>query len=281
MFIPDSLPTFLYWMENRQSKEQDHWETSFKFQINICEKLRPISEKAPQLATKIEEGIKLILLQLLDEPELLNSLVKLLKNKQGIWGNSFLYRMRNYLDNDLNLMPKFARLQQSNLTEELDKLELKLKSEAWNQIFKELSIFWQYNLKKEPIEKYKVWAKFFEKLKDYKLATLFYQISLNKVPISVFSKVCNFSLGINFKTTVYNTTVYREVDFLEEKLLHSRDSLEIIVSYLINFLELLDKYKYEILLIFMAVLVILNLLTMFLVRENIVNIFQIIIENQK
>ncbi len=281
MFIPDSLPTFLYWMENRQGKDQEHWETSLIFQINIAQELRPIVENAPQLSAKIEAGITLILLRLLDEPELLNSLVKLLKNKQGIWGNSYRYGIRNYLENDLNLMPKFARLQQSNLTEELEKLEFKLKNDQdWEQIFNELTNFWQYNVRKDIIEKYQVWAELFEQFKDYKLAALFYQISFNQVPKSVFGKLCKFSWGTNFKTTIYTITVYREVDLLEHKILELINILQIIVSYLIKGLQLLDDYRYHLLLIFITVLVILNLFTIFIVRENVYDIFKIIIQNK-
>lgn len=220
MFIPDSLPTFLYWMENRQSKDIDHWETSLTFQINIGKELRPIVENSPQLSAKIEDGIKLILLRLLDEPELLKSAVKLLENKKGIWGNFYRYGIKEYLDNDLSLMSQAVRFKQSNLTTKLEKLDFKLKSNTdWDKIFNELANFWQPYAQKNSIEKYQVWGELFEHLQDYQLSAFFYHVASTKVPKSVFCHLRKFSWGNGYDHQVYKVIIQREMDLLESFIL--------------------------------------------------------------
>jgi hypothetical protein len=280
MFIPDSLSQFLTWMGKRQGKEQDHWDISLRFQNNVAQELRPIINNFPQLSSKIEKGIKFVLFWLLKEPESLYNVVKILENKRGIWRNFYYYGVRKYLDNELNLMSKFITLQQSNLTEELDRINFKLQTDQdWKNLFDDLSIFWQPNAGQYTLKKYQIWAELFKTLKDYKLAAFFCQISINQVPQSVFSKLCKFSWGTNFKITVYGIDVYREVGLAEQIILQSINTLKMIIAHLLDGLKFINVRKYKILLMFITLLVILNVFTVLMIGENIINISKIIIEN--
>lgn len=207
ILIPEKLSDYLIWMSKR-GKQDDHYQTSENFQSEIINALRQVSNQTPRLIENLVEGVENLIPSLLENPEQVEVTVWLLQLPNGLWSWSYSkVFIPDYLEHDLNLMPKFAR-GNKNLT-------FKLTSHPeWNQILGELSIFWK-NTSISKIERYQPLADLFEKLKDSpKLAAFFSHVAYGKgeVPKRIFSQIPSTD---GWHSNVYGVRVERKVTFLE------------------------------------------------------------------
>lgn len=76
---------------------------------------------------KVTEGVELIIPLLLKTPDLLDGVVWLLQNPKGLWGNIYHAETKNFIDNDLKLMPSYAKGSSENLDFEL------IEDEEWQK----------------------------------------------------------------------------------------------------------------------------------------------------
>ncbi|WP_313708103.1 hypothetical protein [Planktothrix agardhii] len=207
ILIPEKLSDYLIWMSKR-GKQDDHYQTSENFQSEIINTLRQVSNQTPRLINNLVEGVKSLIPTLLEQPDQVEVAVWLLQLPTGLWSWSYSkVFIPDYLEHDLNLMPKFAR-GNKNLT-------FKLTSHPeWQKNLGELSIFWK-NTSISKIERYQPLADLFEKLEDQpKLAAFFSHVVYGKgeVPKRIFSQIPSTD---GWHSNVYGVKVERKVTFLE------------------------------------------------------------------
>ncbi len=197
IILPLTLPDFLSWLQNR-SKEKTHYETSLKFQYEIVKK---IGRKAPKIADKVSEGVNLIILELLHQPDLLESTIWLLGSNQSIWANLYHFDLKKQIDHDLSLMMDFGK----------GKKDVKFHLvPQWQPIWNQIKGFWRL-ADASPLSQYLPIAELFDHLADYKYSAVFYQISQGSVPKAVFTKVT----GNSYKCTLYKLKIEKYVSKLE------------------------------------------------------------------
>lgn len=171
MIIPDTLPEFLEWLNNRKGKNQDHYQLCSDFQLNLA---KFISKKTPFINDNLILGVQLILLDLLIKPDLLSLVIWLLKSPQKLWGKVYDNDVRIALENQLAFMSQFPN----------SSTNFNLFTHEEYQTFRE---------RKNPpiLTKYKVLAILLGELGDKSLilAMFFYQISSGKVPSKIYQKI--------------------------------------------------------------------------------------------
>ncbi|MGA8896249.1 MAG: hypothetical protein WB539_13185 [Planktothrix agardhii] len=207
ILIPQMLSGYLIWMSKR-GKQDDHYQTSENFQSEIINALSQLPNQTPRLINNLVEGVKILIPTLLEHPEQVEVAIWLLQLPTGLWSWSYSkVFIPDYLDHDLNLMPKFAR-GNKNLT-------FKLTSHPeWQKILGELSIFWKSHSMSK-IERYQPLADLFEKLEDQpKLAAFFSHVAYGKGEVTkrIFSQIPSTD---GWHSNVYGVKVERKVTFLE------------------------------------------------------------------
>ncbi|MBD2483946.1 PP2C family serine/threonine-protein phosphatase [Planktothrix sp. FACHB-1365] len=207
ILIPERLSDYLISM-SKQGKQDNHYQTSENFQTEIRNALTKVSNQTPRLIKNLVEGVKSLIPTLLEHPEQVEVTIWLLQLPNGLWSWSYSQVfIPDYLDHDLNLMPKFAR-GNKNLT-------FKLTSHPeWYQILGELSIFWK-NRSVSKIERYQPLADLFKKLENSpKLAAFFSHIAYGKGEISkqIFSQIPSTD---GWHSNVYGVRVERKVTFVD------------------------------------------------------------------
>ncbi|MBL1209464.1 hypothetical protein [Geminocystis sp. GBBB08] len=171
IILPESLLEFLEWLNNRKSKNRNHYQLSGDFQESLTKFL---SQNTPFIKNNLAIGVQLILLELIEKPDLLSFVIWLLQSPESLWGKVYQNQVRISLENQLAFMSQFPDTSNNfNLFpyEEYQKIRDK---------------------KNPPvIPKYKVLAKLLSQLGDKSLilAIFFYQISSGKVPSKIHQKI--------------------------------------------------------------------------------------------
>ena len=207
ILIPEMLSGYLIWMSKR-GKQDDHYQTSENFQTEIINALSQLPNQTPRLINNLVEGVKNLIPTLLEHPEQVEVAIWLLQLPTGLWSWSYSQVfIPDYLDHDLNLMPKFAR-GNKNLT-------FKLTSHPeWNQILGELSIFWK-SRSVSKIERYQPLADLFEHLEEPpELAALFSHVAYGRGEVSkgIFSRL---PIQDGWDSKVYGVEVKRKVTLFQ------------------------------------------------------------------
>lgn len=170
MVIPETLPEFMDWLNIKGNKSNfdDNQAISLDFQ-------KAIQEKFP--TDGLKKGIKLLLLELLNNKITPESVHLLLMIKGSIW-HSCYKEFINDVFNDLQLIAKHVKL--------IPPESFKCQPETW----KSLTYNWRA-IKSNyfSCSQYKPLAKLFEQLKDYRLSAYFYQVSAGEVPKYIFKKI--------------------------------------------------------------------------------------------
>ncbi|WRH67833.1 MAG: hypothetical protein RSE13_05795 [Planktothrix sp. GU0601_MAG3] len=194
---------------SKQGKQDDRYQTSENFQIEIGKALTQLYKHTPNLIliNNLVEGVTRLIPSLLKHPEQVEVAVWLLKLPNGLWSWSYSKFFIPNLEHYLISMPNFARGDK--------KATYKLTShDEWNQILEKISYFWKKDAPPK-LEDYKPLADLFEKLeKPPKLAALFSHIAYGKgeVPKQIFSKLANRD---GWYCDVYGVNVEGKVTFLE------------------------------------------------------------------
>lgn len=212
IILPATLPEFLIWMLQRKGKDQGHYQLYLDFQEQLLTLIKKMINQAPYLSQKIDQGVLIIIIILIDKPEIFQGVLWLLQDKKGIWAKFYQERIRQYIDYDLTLMAKCSRQQNYE--------QLSLSNEQnWLKLWQEIGSYWQPNANLNINPKYKYLAQLFEGLQDYRISAFFYYISLGKVPENVFGKLTKYGFCSVLSTQVYNLTVYRYVNLIEAIIL--------------------------------------------------------------
>lgn len=171
IILPDTLPEFLDWLQQGKGKNQEQYQHSLNFQINFRKNL---SENTPYLLGKINEGVRLIIIELVNKPHLLNMVIWLLKSEDGLWGKAYQNDVRISLENLLAFIIHFP--------ENTSNFQL-FTDEEYQYIRQEKKI--------KIIRKYKVLGDLFAQLDDKSipLSLFFYQLSCGKVPSKIYQKL--------------------------------------------------------------------------------------------
>jgi hypothetical protein len=219
ILIPEKLSDYLIWMSKR-GKQDDHYQTSENFQTEIRNALRPVFNQTPRLIENLVEGVENLIPSLLENPEQVEVAIWLLQLPNGLWSWSYSkVFIPDYLDHDLNLMPKFAR-GNKNLT-------FKLTSHPeWQKILGELSIFWK-SRSASKIERYQPLADLFEHLEEPpELAALFSHVAYGRGEVSkgIFSRL---PIQDGWDSKVYGVEVKRKVTLFQLFFLALLQKIEI------------------------------------------------------
>jgi hypothetical protein len=219
ILIPEKLSDYLIWMSKR-GKQDDHYQTSENFQSEIINALRQVSNQTPRLIENLVEGVENLIPSLLENPEQVEVAIWLLQLPNGLWSWSYSkVFIPDYLDHDLNLMPKFAR-GNKNLT-------FKLTSHPeWQKILGELSIFWK-SRSASKIERYQPLADLFEHLEEPpELAALFSHVAYGRGEVSkgIFSRL---PIQDGWDSKVYGVEVKRKVTLFQLFFLALLQKIEI------------------------------------------------------
>ncbi|BAQ64802.1 hypothetical protein [Geminocystis sp. NIES-3709] len=194
IILPDTLPEFLDWLQQREGKNQEHYQYSLDFQINLSKNL---SEKTPYLLAKVNEGVRLIIIELVNKSYLLKTVIWLLKYQENLWGKAYQDDVRISLENLLAFIAHFP--------ENTSNFQL-FTNEEYQQIrqYKKIKI----------IPRYKILGDLFAQLDDKSipLSIFFYQLSCGKVPSKVYQKI-KPNLG-----KVFSLEIKENINFIQKIL---------------------------------------------------------------
>ena len=198
--IPEMLPGYLAWLE-KGNKQNEPSTVSTEFQSQIRNSLSQISDTAPNIEVKVTEGVKLLLLKLLDRKVSVETVIRLLTSKNGLW-MKFHHQLIQNIDNDLQLMSRFSKGSKD--------LPFKLTDNTWQSIWRDLRIYWRQR-SYPPEAKYQSLAELFSQLNHPKISAVFYYVGYGKVPKKIFTQ-----LGIaGWQHNIYGVVVEREVTISE------------------------------------------------------------------
>jgi|688.fasta_scaffold02648_11 hypothetical protein len=174
MVIPETLPQFLEWLNIQAGKKPDESQTvSLEFQKGI----RAVFPKE-----QIAEGIKYLLLNLLNKKISVDSLCWLLM----IDGSAWIYAQKeliNYVQSDLQLINNyFIRQYENGLSDDF----FKCQKQVWTSLINNWRNIQQRYYKGE---EYQPFAELFEKFQEYDLAAYFYQVSQSNVSNDLFYNI--------------------------------------------------------------------------------------------
>ncbi len=194
--IPKTLPEYLNWLK-KGNKQNDPYIVFTEFEYQIRKSLTPSTEL--NIAANIIEGIKVLLLSLLNKQVSTEDINRLLasNNEIGIWRKSF-HSFIDDIDHDLKLMYQLAHKEQN--------LPFKLSDKSWVKIWQELQIFWRKS-DAPYLEQYQPFAKVFSNFSNPKIAAFFYHVGNGEVPKEIFDQIEPHG----WRTKVYELVVKREV----------------------------------------------------------------------
>jgi hypothetical protein len=174
IICPEKLPDFVDWI---MKKEKDYYPISQSFQREIVQAINPQGDgsiTSQTIFSKITQGINILILKVIDQPELIGDTVRLLSDKKGLWG-------RIYKDDTSKKLKKSLK-------------ERKLDDAPWQEIKDDLSRVWDSLFDpSEKTQKYIHLAHLFDKLeegpdKGYSLTVFFYHLAQGKIPSDVYKR---------------------------------------------------------------------------------------------
>ncbi|WP_377474044.1 MAG: hypothetical protein P2A85_16960 [Microcoleus anatoxicus] len=209
MVIPQTLPDFLDWMQQR-GKQEDHYQVSEVFQSEISNFFTQDPGQLSYILSRINQGLMLIIPRIIQHPELLNPTVWLLSAPSGIWRKLYYQLVQKDIKNEL--MSKRVNTWQ-NATKTQNPQPSITDDPEWKQLFHELRVYWQ---NRPYDEKYLPLAELFSGLDEAEMAAFFYQVSLGCVPKKIFYRLKQE--GWNPNLPVYGLKIKKQVGLAESLL---------------------------------------------------------------
>lgn len=198
--IPETLPSYLAWLE-KGNKQNEPSTVSTDFQSQLRSSLNQIPEPTLNLEVKITEGVRLLLLKVLDRKVSVETVMRLLTSKNGLW-RKFYHQVIQDIENDLQLMSQFSKGSKD--------LPFKLTDNTWQSIWRELRIYWRQR-SYQPQAKYQSLAELLSQLGHPKISAFFYYVGYGKVPKKIFFQL----RPAGWHSTVYGIVIEREVTIPE------------------------------------------------------------------
>ena len=210
MVIPQTLPEFLDWMQQR-GKQEDHYQVSEVFQSEISNFFTQNAGSSQYILRKVFEGVMLIIPRIIQHSELLKPTVWLLNSPSGIWRKLYYQFVSQNIKNELTLMnPRVANPKNATRTE--NSQPSITDDPQWKQLFNQLRVYWQ-NPRCPPDDKYLPLAELFSGLDESEMAAFFYQVSLGCVPKKIFSQLNRERWNSN--VFVYGLRIEKQVGVAE------------------------------------------------------------------
>lgn len=209
VILPTTLPKCLGWLEKKEKNEEGK-KTFAEFQKQLrglLAKANPESD-FQQLKQKVLQGVRLLIPSLVKQPNLLFSVVSLLKPQGSLWGYFYHYQVKSEIEQDLNAAPELMRGYKPDAV-----LILVEEEPLWEELFQDIYLIWQRD-RVSPKEKYLPLAEFFEQVSHFKPSALFYHIAWGEVPKEVFSN-CG-GRGNRYRKQIYEIWIKRHVTFIEQ-----------------------------------------------------------------
>ncbi|MFM6324034.1 MAG: hypothetical protein ACKPH1_06700, partial [Microcystis panniformis] len=204
IICPEKLPVFVAWI---MKKEKDYYPISQSFQQEISRAIYPpgaASPTSPTIFSKITQGINILILNVIKQPDLIDATARLLSDKDGLWG-------RIYKNDTSKKLKKSLK-------------ERNLDDAPWQEIKNDLSRVWDPLFDpSEKTQKYIHLAHLFDKLEEKpdtgsSLTVFFYHLAQEKIPSDVYKRhKLEGDEGKNFDIKVQRDIPWQELVFIQTK----------------------------------------------------------------
>ncbi|MCA2508072.1 MAG: hypothetical protein IM550_04920 [Microcystis sp. M54BS1] len=228
IICPEKLPDFVAWI---MKKEKDYYPISQSFQQEISRAIYPpgaASPTSPTIFSKIPQGINILIVNVIEQPELIDATAKLLLNNGGLWCRIYKIYTSKKLEKDLKKKAKkagYLSQEKGDLTEDLEKFYV-LNDTPWQEIIDDLSKVWNHPFySDQKTKKYIHLARLFDKLEEKvtsyqgnSLTVFFYHLAQEKIPSDVYKRhKLKGDEGKNFDIKVKRDIPRQELVFREIK----------------------------------------------------------------
>ncbi|MCA2716363.1 hypothetical protein [Microcystis sp. M169S2] len=217
IICPEKLPDFVAWI---MKKEKDYYPISQRFQGEI---VKAITQPNSLIFNPVKQGINILILNVIKQPELIDATAKLLLDEVGLWGG--IYKSYTSVGLRQDLKKKAGYL--STETEGLKEKEFYVLNDArWQEIIDDLRKVWNPRFyPDQTTQKYIHLAHLFDQLevssqeqyKGYSLTVFFYHLAQEKIPSDVYKlhglrEDKDYNFGIKVKRDIpWYEPVFREI----------------------------------------------------------------------
>ncbi|GCL54819.1 hypothetical protein NIES3806_21620 [Microcystis aeruginosa NIES-3806] len=188
IICPEKLPDFVAWI---MKKEKDYYPICQRFQGEI---VKAITQPNSLIFNQVKQGINILILHIIKQPDLIDATAKLLLDEVGLWGG--IYKSYTSVGLRQDLKKKAGYL--STETEGLKEKEFYVLNDArWQEIIDDLRKVWNPRFyPDQTTQKYIHLARLFDKLEvpseeQYKgssLTVFFYHLTQEKIPSDVYKR---------------------------------------------------------------------------------------------
>ncbi|MCA2937855.1 MAG: hypothetical protein IM319_01250 [Microcystis sp. M113S1] len=216
IICPEKLPDFVAWI---MKKEKDYYPISQRFQGEI---VKAITQRNSLIFNQVKQGINILILHIIKQPELIDATAKLLLDEVGLWGVTYKSYTSVGLKQDLKKKAGYL----STETEGLKEKEFYVLNDVhWQEIIDDLRKVWNRPFYPDKTtQKYIHLAHLFDKLEvpsnDNKdsLTIFFYHLAQGKIPSDVYKRHgLKGDEGDNFGIKVQRDIPWQEPVFREIK----------------------------------------------------------------
>jgi hypothetical protein len=216
IICPEKLPDFVAWI---MKKQEDDYPISQSFQGEI---VKAITQRNSLIFNQVKQGINILILHIIKQPELIDATAKLLLDEVGLWGVTYKSYTSVGLKQDLKKKAGYL----STETEGLKEKEFYVLNDVhWQEIIDDLRKVWNRPFYPDKTtQKYIHLAHLFDKLEvpsnDNKdsLTIFFYHLAQGKIPSDVYKRHgLKGDEGDNFGIKVQRDIPWQEPVFREIK----------------------------------------------------------------
>lgn len=217
IICPEKLPDFVAWI---MKKEKDYYPISQSFQGEI---VKAITQPNSLIFNPVKQGINILILNVIKQPDLIDATARLLSDKDGLWGGT--YKIYTSVGLRQDLKKKAGDL--STETEGLKEKEFYVLNDArWQEIKDELSRVWNHPFDPDKTtQKYIHLARLFDKLEEKvtsyqgnSLTVFFYHLTQEKIPSDVYKRhKLREDKDYNFGIEVKRDIPWQELVFIQTK----------------------------------------------------------------
>ncbi|MDB9434008.1 hypothetical protein [Microcystis aeruginosa] len=217
IICPEKLPDFVAWI---MKKEKDYYPISQSFQGEI---VKAITQPNSLIFNQVKQGINILILHIIKQPDLIDATAKLLSDKDGLWGVTYKTYTSVGLKQDLKKKAGYL----STETEGLKEKEFYVLNDArWQEIIDDLRKVWNPRFyPDQTTQKYIHLARLFDKLEEKvtsyqgnSLTVFFYHLTQEKIPSDVYKRhKLREDKDYNFGIEVKRDIPWQELVFIQTK----------------------------------------------------------------
>ncbi|MDB9505679.1 hypothetical protein PN502_00875 [Microcystis aeruginosa CS-338/01] len=217
IICPEKLPDFVAWI---MKKEKDYYPICQRFQGEI---VKAITQPNSLIFNQVKQGINILILHIIKQPDLIDATAKLLLDEVGLWGG--IYKSYTSVGLRQDLKKKAGYL--STETEGLKEKEFYVLNDArWQEIIDDLRKVWNPRFyPDQTTQKYIHLARLFDKLEEKvtsyqgnSLTVFFYHLTQEKIPSDVYKRhKLREDKDYNFGIEVKRDIPWQELVFIQTK----------------------------------------------------------------